>query len=103
MRCLAVAAVALTTALGAQQPGPGRAGGRPAERPLPLDASRSFMLDTREGTWLSLDVSPDGKTLVFDMLGDLYSLPFTGGDATRLTSGMAYDAQPRFSPDGKQS
>ena len=102
MRCLAVAAVALTTALGAQQPGPGRAGGRPAERPLPLDASRSFMLDTREGTWLSLDVSPDGTTLVFDMLGDLYSLPFTGGDATRLTSGMAYDAQPRFSPDGKQ-
>ncbi len=78
-----------------------RAGVRPPERPLPLDPGRTFTLDTREGTWLSLDVSPDGATIVFDMLGDLYTMPMTGGDATRLTSGMPYDAQPRFSPDGK--
>ncbi|HEX9894913.1 MAG TPA: amidohydrolase family protein [Gemmatimonadales bacterium] len=51
---------------------------------------------------MSVDVSPDGQTLVFDLLGDLYTLPITGGAATRLTSGMAYDAQPRFSPDGKK-
>jgi len=68
---------------------------------LPLDPARTFTLDTREGTWLSLDVSPDGATIVFDMLGDLYSVRMAGGDATRLTSGMPYDAQPRFSPDGK--
>ena len=46
-------------------------------------------------------MAPDGATLVFDLLGDLYSLPIAGGDATRLTSGPAWDSQPRFSPDGK--
>jgi len=55
---------------------------------------------TTEGTWMSLDVSPNGRTIVFDMLGDLYTLPIGGGTATRITSGPAYDIQPRFSPDG---
>ncbi|HLU25324.1 MAG TPA: amidohydrolase family protein, partial [Longimicrobiales bacterium] len=57
---------------------------------------------TTRGTWMSVDVSPDGKTIVFDLLGDIYLLPIEGGKATRLTSGLAYDAQPRFSPDGKK-
>ncbi|MBL8269494.1 amidohydrolase family protein, partial [Steroidobacter sp.] len=34
--------------------------------------------------------------------GDLYTLPIEGGEATSLTQGLAYDAQPRFSPDGRQ-
>jgi Tol biopolymer transport system component len=51
---------------------------------------------------MSVDVSPDGKTLVFDLLGDLYTLPIAGGTATRITSGQAFDAMPRFSPDGKR-
>lgn len=55
---------------------------------------------TAEGTWMNVDVSPDGRTLVFDLMGDLYRLPVSGGRATRLTSGPAYDVQPRFSPDG---
>jgi Tol biopolymer transport system component len=50
---------------------------------------------------MSLDVSPDGRTIVFDLLGDLYAVPLAGGAATRLTDGMAFDAQPRYSPDGK--
>lgn len=50
---------------------------------------------------MSLDVSPDGRTIVFDLLGDLYLIPITGGTASQITSGMAFDAQPRFSPDGK--
>jgi len=54
-----------------------------------------------EGTWLSVGVSPDGRTLVFDLLGDLYLLPITGGRAKRITSGPAIDAQPRYSPDGR--
>jgi Tol biopolymer transport system component/imidazolonepropionase-like amidohydrolase len=56
---------------------------------------------TDEATWLPLDVHPDGQHIVFSLLGDLYLLPIEGGEAKRITSGPAYDAQPRFSPDGK--
>lgn len=56
--------------------------------------------ETSTGTWMSVDVSPDGKTLVFDMLGDLYVMPISGGQATLLLGGPAYEMQPRFSPDG---
>ncbi len=42
------------------------------------------------------------KTIVFDMLGDIYSIPVTGGKATSLATGKAWEIQPRFSPDGKQ-
>ena len=69
---------------------------------LPLITERSLSFTTSEATWLSLDLSPDGKTIVFDLLGDLYTLPITGGEATRITSGQAYDMQPAFSPDGKK-
>ncbi|MBL8984998.1 MAG: PD40 domain-containing protein, partial [Gemmatimonadetes bacterium] len=70
---------------------------------LPLQASaRTFRLSTSRGTWMSVDITPDGRTLVFDLLGDLYTLPIGGGRATRLTSGLAFDAQPRISPDGKR-
>ena len=55
-----------------------------------------------EGTWMSLDVSPDGQTIVFDMLGDIYSMPITGGNAKPLRTGLAFEVQPRFSPDGKK-
>jgi Tol biopolymer transport system component/imidazolonepropionase-like amidohydrolase len=68
---------------------------------LPLVPTRPLKFTTDEGTWMSLDVSPDGKTIVFDLLGDLYTLPITGGQATRITSGSGFDGQPRFSPDGK--
>jgi Tol biopolymer transport system component len=54
-----------------------------------------------EGTWLSLDVSPDGRDIVFELLGDLYALPLAGGTARRISSGTAFDSQPRYSPDGK--
>ena len=69
---------------------------------LPLDVDRLVSLDMTEGSWISLDVSPDGDTIVFDFLGDLFTIPITGGDATQLTSGMAFDVQPRFSPDGSR-
>ncbi|MCB0280079.1 MAG: PD40 domain-containing protein, partial [Calditrichaeota bacterium] len=68
----------------------------------PLEPGRNLKFTATEGSWISLDVSPDGKTIVFDLLGDLYTLPITGGAATRITHGMAFDAQPRFSPDGKE-
>lgn len=61
----------------------------------------TFKLDTNEGTWMNLDVSPDGKTIVFDLLGDIYKMPISGGKATILRTGLAYEVQPRFSPNGK--
>lgn len=68
--------------------------------PLPLKPERKIRLQTDEGTWLNLDVSPDGKTIALDMMGDLYLLPITGGKAERITHGMAYETHPKFSPDG---
>jgi Tol biopolymer transport system component len=51
---------------------------------------------------MNLDVSPDGRTIAFDLLGDIYTMPIGGGRATRIAAGMAYETQPRFSPDGRQ-
>ncbi len=68
---------------------------------LPLKPERSISFNTKEGTWISLDVSPDGKNIVFDMMGDIYRMPITGGKAERITEGMAYDVHPKYSPNGK--
>ena len=78
------------------------AGDQREDAGLPLEVDRRVPLDMTEGSWISLDVSPDGETIVFDFLGDLFTVPIGGGDATQLTSGMAFDAQPRFSPDGSR-
>ncbi|MDX1674773.1 MAG: hypothetical protein R3314_08270, partial [Longimicrobiales bacterium] len=66
-----------------------------------LGPSKTLAFTTSEGTWMNLDVSPDGETIVFDLLGDLYAVPTGGGQATRLTHGQAFDFQPRYSPDGR--
>ncbi len=58
-------------------------------------------IDVRQGTWMNVDISPDGKTVVFDLLGDIYTLPIEGGEATALMTDIAWQMQPRFSPDGK--
>ncbi|MBV8502297.1 MAG: PD40 domain-containing protein [Paucibacter sp.] len=68
----------------------------------PPGAAHEVSIDTRTGTWMSVDVSPDGKTLVFDLLGDLYTLPIEGGEAKALTHSIAWEQQARFSPDGKK-
>jgi len=62
---------------------------------------KSVSFSTDEGTWMNLDISPDGKEIVFDLLGDIYKMPVTGGRATVLSAGSAYEVQPRFSPNGK--
>jgi imidazolonepropionase-like amidohydrolase/Tol biopolymer transport system component len=63
--------------------------------------TKTFTISTDEGTWMNLDVSPDGKEIVFDLLGDIYSIPITGGPAQLISGGIAFDVQPRFSPNGK--
>lgn len=64
--------------------------------------SDTLEFDATEGTWITVDVSPDGKDIVFDILGDIYKMPVTGGDAKLLSGGIPYEVQPRFSPDGKK-
>jgi imidazolonepropionase-like amidohydrolase/Tol biopolymer transport system component len=70
-----------------------------------LGPAQKVAFDTSEGTWMNVDVSPDGRRIVFDLLGDIYTMPVEGtgtSPATRIASGPAFDMQPRFSPDGKR-
>ena len=69
---------------------------------LPLKPERQIKFNVKEGTWISVDISPDGKTIAFDLMGDIYTMPITGGKATAVTKGIAYETHPRFSPDGKK-
>lgn len=68
---------------------------------LPMTPARRLVFDTDEGTWMSPALSPDGRTLLFDMLGRIYAVEATGGTARVLSSGMAFESQPVFSPDGR--
>jgi len=69
---------------------------------LPLKPSRTIQFNAKEGSWMSVDMSADGKTIVFDLMGDIYTMPANGGKATVVTKGLSYDVHPRFSPDGKK-
>jgi hypothetical protein len=69
---------------------------------LPIKAERVISFTTDEGSYMSVDVSPDGKTLLFDLLGDLYTMPVTGGRATQITEGIALNARPCWSPSGEK-
>src|SRR5919109_3055260 len=71
------------------------------EEALVLKPDATIEFTTDEVTWPSLDVSPDGKTIIFDLLGDLYTLPIAGGEATRIIGGLSFESQPTYSPDGR--
>lgn len=66
--------------------------------------SRVIDFRTDQGTLMSVDVSPDGRWIVFDLLGQIYRMPAAGGRALCLTqgSGVALNMHPRFSPDGRE-
>ncbi|MDQ6611604.1 MAG: amidohydrolase, partial [Gemmatimonadota bacterium] len=74
----------------------------PMQELLPLRPTRTLTFTTTSGNWMSVDVNKDGNLLTFDLLGDIYTMPIAGGKATAFTRGMGFDAQPRFSPDGKK-
>ena len=91
-----------------QPPGIAPAPGTEEKKPAKWDVNarhgpgHDAVIDTRTGTWMSLDVSPDGREIAFDLLGDLYVIPIEGGEARALTSGHAWDMQPRYSPNGQE-
>lgn len=81
----------------------------PAAKPAKWDVNAPPGMKTREvriavdnGTWMNVDVSPDGRTIAFDMLGDIYTMDIAGGTPKRIAEGLAYEQQPRFSPDGRR-
>ncbi len=63
---------------------------------------RKVQIAVDEGSWMNVDVAPDGRTIAFDLLGDIYTMPIEGGTPTRIAEGLAYEHQPRFSPDGSR-
>jgi imidazolonepropionase-like amidohydrolase/Tol biopolymer transport system component len=63
---------------------------------------RQVPIKVDEGSWIDVDVSPDGGSIVFALLGDIYTLPITGGEPIRIAEGLAWEVQPRFSPDGSR-
>lgn len=68
-----------------------------AAPPMP---TRKISIDVDEGTWMNVDVSPDGRSIAFDLLGDIYTMPITGGSPVRIAAGLPFEMQPKFSPDG---
>jgi len=85
-------------------PAPGTAEKKPAKWDVNArhGPGHDAVIDTRRGTWMSLDVSPDGREIAFDLLGDLYVIPIGGGEARAISTGHAWDMQPRYSPDGQE-
>src|SRR3546814_10995451 len=65
-------------------------------------ATRKDQLSVDEGSWMNVDVAPDGRTIAFDLLGDIYTMPIEGGTPTRIAEGLAFEHKPRFSPDGRR-
>lgn len=77
---------------------------RPADTDAPPadEYGAEVQIDTDSGTWINLDVRPDGKQIVFDLLGDIFVVPIDGGDAEPVLGGHAWDGLPRYSPDGSE-
>lgn len=68
---------------------------------LSLKPARTLDLTLSEATWMQPDVSPDGKTIIFNLLGDIYAIDAKGGDARPVLTGQAFETAPVFSSDGK--
>ncbi|MFT4030824.1 MAG: amidohydrolase family protein [Siphonobacter sp.] len=62
----------------------------------------SIQVTLTEGTNIAMALSPDHSTLVMDLQGTLWTLPFGGGKAKAITDGLGDCRQPSWSPDGRQ-
>ena len=47
-------------------------------------------------------ISPDGSSIAFSYMGNIYTVPSVGGEAKQLTTNTSYDGNPLWSPDGKE-
>lgn len=105
MRILAAALLAGAASIATPLAAAPKAKDAKAEEKWSVEAPKGAVLkqvaiSTDEGTWMDVDVAPDGKTIAFTLLGDIYTLPIEGGTPKRITEGLSWDVQPRFSPDG---
>jgi Tol biopolymer transport system component/imidazolonepropionase-like amidohydrolase len=57
-------------------------------------------LNIHQGTMIAIALSPDKRTLVMDLQGSLFTLPASGGHATRITDELFDARQPDWSPAG---
>ena len=97
LSCAGAALAALTVAAYAAEDGQETKKWDVAAPPM---ETRKISIDVTEGTWMNVDVSPDGRTIAFDLLGDIYTMPIAGGAPTRIAAGLPFEMQPKFSPDG---
>lgn len=100
------ATLACSTSVFAQQAAPAPAAEAKPEKwdvnAPPGMTTRKVPIAVDEGSWMNVDVAPDGRTIAFDLLGDIYTMPIEGGTPTRIAEGLAFEHQPRFSPDGSR-
>ena len=82
-RTVAVAAIALSVALTRDRDPLQAQQDKKWDVGADLGPVTKLAFDTSEGTWMNVDVSPDGKRIVFDLLGDIYIMPIDGSGARR--------------------
>ena len=63
---------------------------------------RAVDVRLREGTNIAAALSPDARTIAFDLVGRIWTMPAGGGTATVLTDLLAEARQPTWSPDGRR-
>jgi Tol biopolymer transport system component len=75
---------------------------QPESRAAPSASVRTLSFESSEATWMAISLSPDGRELFFDLLGDVYALDARqGGSARPVLRGPAFETHPVVSPDGR--
>ena len=67
-----------------------------------VPATKPTSINLREGTNMAAALSPDGRTLIIDLQGSLWTLPASGGPANRVTDEYLDARQPAWAPDNRR-